>query len=150
MSHLRADTEEEAFKAIAFFEKAVEIDPDYSRAYAGLAAANFRMVLSFWFSTAGVGWEHAWDRLEANLDQAMKTPTPLAHSIMAQLLAQQGRYDEAFDHIDRAMALAPNDPNTHIAKAKLLNATGRAEEASRFRAVPGGVPGSNSERGETL
>ncbi len=129
MALLLHDTEEEVLNAIVLFEKAIEIDPDYGRAYAGLAAANLRIVLSFWGSSAGVGWEHAWERLNENLAKAMKAPTPLAYAVSAQLLVQQGRYDEAFVEVNRAMALAPNDPDNHISKAKILNATGRAAEA---------------------
>ena len=127
--HYRRDTEEETFKSIALFEKAIEIDPGYGRAYAALAAANWRIVGSLWGSTAGAGWEHAWNRLEENLAKAKETPTSLAHAISAQVLARQGRYDEAFAEINRAMALAPNDPDNHIGKARILNATGRAAEA---------------------
>jgi TolB-like protein/class 3 adenylate cyclase/rhodanese-related sulfurtransferase len=127
--HLRQDTEEDTLKSIALFEKAVEIDPGYGRGYAALAAANWRIVVTLWGSTAGIGWERAWERLNQNLAKAMETPTSLAHAISAQVLAQQGRYDEAFAEINRAMALAPNDPDNHIGKAKILNATARAAEA---------------------
>jgi rhodanese-related sulfurtransferase len=48
---------------------------------------------------------------------------------MAEFLAQQGRYDEAFEHIGQAIAVATGDPHIHISKAKVLNAIGRAEEA---------------------
>ncbi len=129
--HLRRATEEDTLKSIALFEKAVEIDPGYGRAYAALAAANWRIVVTLWGATAGAGWERAWERLNENLAKAMETPTSLAHAISAQVLAQQGRYDEAFAEISRAMALAPNEPDNHISKAKILNATGRAAEAEK-------------------
>lgn len=129
--HLRHDNEEETLKAIALFEKAIELDPDYSRAYASLAAANWRISLSFWFSSAGAGWEHAYESLNRNLAKAMEKPTSLAYAISSQLLAQQGSYDEAFVAIDRAMELAPNDPDNHISKARILNATGHADEAEQ-------------------
>jgi rhodanese-related sulfurtransferase len=41
----------------------------------------------------------------------------------------EGRYDEAFAAIDKAMALAPGDADNHAVRAKLLNAIGRAGEA---------------------
>ena len=129
LEYLRQGSEPETLKAIDFFKYAVELDPNYGRAYAGLAAANWRIVLTLWETTAGAGWENAWDNLKTNLAKAMEHPTALAHAIKAQVLAQQGNYEEAFTEIEQAMALAPNDPDNHIAKAKILNATGRAPEA---------------------
>lgn len=129
--YLRRDNEKATLKAITLFEKAVELDPDYSRAYASLAAANWRLTLSFWFSTAGDGWENAYQSLEENLAKAMKKPTPLAYAVSSQLLAQQGNYDAAFIAIEQAMELAPNDPDNHVGKARILNATGRAAEAEK-------------------
>ncbi|UTY47282.1 rhodanese-like domain-containing protein [Sinorhizobium fredii] len=126
--HLRRDSESETVRATAFFQKAIVIDPNYSRAYASLAAANWRAsVLSWNFSRR----ESASRNLDRNLAKAMEKPTSLAYAISAQLLAQQGRYDEAFAAIDRAMKLAPNDPDNHVTMARVLNATGHAAEAEQ-------------------
>ncbi|ACP22063.1 probable adenylate class-3/4/guanylyl cyclase (plasmid) [Sinorhizobium fredii NGR234] len=126
--HLRRDTEAEMAMAAAFFQKAIVLDPSYSRAYASLAAANWRTsILSWNFSRR----EAASRNLDRNLAKAMEKPTPLAYAISAQLLAQQGRYDEAFAAIDRAMKLAPNDPDNHVSMARVLNATGHAAEAEQ-------------------
>ena len=131
LEQLRHDTEEGTQKAISLLEKAIELDPDYSRAYAGLAAANWRITVSLWGSSSSIGFEHAWERFNQYLTRAMKRPTSLAHATAAQFHALHGHYDEAFDQINRAMALAPNDPDSHISKAKILNATGRAAEAEK-------------------
>ncbi|MGF6156210.1 adenylate cyclase [Ensifer sp. KUDG1] len=126
--HLRRDTEAETVAASTFFQKAIVLDPDYSRAYASLAAANWRAsILSFDYSRR----EAASRNLIRNLAKAMERPTPLAHAISAQVLAQQGRYDEAFAAIGRAVKLAPNDPENHVGMARILNATGRAAEAEQ-------------------
>lgn len=126
--HLRRDTEAETVAASTFFQKAIVLDPDYSRAYASLAAANWRAsILSFDYSRR----EAASRNLIRNLAKAMERPTPLAHAISAQVLAQQGRYDEAFAAIGRAVKLAPNDPDNHVGMARILNATGRAAEAEQ-------------------
>lgn len=124
--HLRRDTESETVTAAAFFQKAIVLDPNYSRAYASLAAANWRITVSTWY-----GRENASQNLNRNLAKAMERPTPLAYAITAQLLAQQGRYDEAFSAIGRAMKLAPNDPDNHVSMARILNATGQAVEAEQ-------------------
>ncbi|MEK1929234.1 MAG: rhodanese-like domain-containing protein, partial [Pararhizobium sp.] len=127
--HLRHDSEAGTVTATALFQKAIVLDPDYSRAYASLAAANWRMSVSPWFSCAGPSWVNTYRSLNRNLAKAMKSPTPLAFAISAEFLARQGRYDEAFAAIDRAMKLAPNDPDNHVSMARILNATGHAAEA---------------------
>jgi TolB-like protein/DNA-binding winged helix-turn-helix (wHTH) protein/rhodanese-related sulfurtransferase/Flp pilus assembly protein TadD len=127
--YLRRGTEQDTLKATSLFEKAIALDPGFSRAYASLAAAQWRTTLAFWFSSAGAGWQHSYEGLIRNLAKAKEKPTSLAYAVSAQVLSQQGRYDEAFADIEHAMALAPNDPDNHTAKASILNATGRASEA---------------------
>ncbi|ATU92969.1 rhodanese-like domain-containing protein [Phyllobacterium zundukense] len=128
--HLRRDTEDETLKAIPLFETAVALDPNYSRAYAALASANWRIAVSNW-EAASLGFQKAMERVDQNLALAMRKPNPLAYAISAEVLARQGHYDEAFAGVSRAMELAPNDPENHISKARVLNATGRAPEAER-------------------
>jgi rhodanese-related sulfurtransferase/Flp pilus assembly protein TadD len=127
--HLRKDTEEDTAKAVDNFQKAIDLDPGYSRAYAAMAAANLRIVVSAWEMAGGSGFEHAFERMKENLAKALEKPTSLAYAVSAEVLAREGRYDEAFAAINKAMSLAPNDPENYIAKAKILNASGRAAEA---------------------
>jgi TolB-like protein/class 3 adenylate cyclase/rhodanese-related sulfurtransferase/Flp pilus assembly protein TadD len=129
--HLRQDREDETLKAIASFEKAVELDRGYGRAYAALAAANLRIVVSFWEAATGAGFEHAAERTKTNLAKALEHPTSLAYAVSGEWLAREGRYAEAFAAIEKATALAPGDPENHIAMAKVLNASGRAAEAEQ-------------------
>ena len=144
---LRRDSEAETLKAIAEFERAIDLDPDYGQAHAALAAAQWRVVLSYWSSTAGAGWQHAYERLLESLAEARKRPSALAYAVSAQLLSQQGRYEEAFADVELAMAIAPGDPDNRIARANILNATGRAAEAeaevrAAMRADPEFAPAS--------
>ncbi|MBE1284733.1 MAG: tetratricopeptide repeat protein [Rhodobacteraceae bacterium] len=126
---LRRGGEDDILGAIEAFEKAVEIDPDYYRAYAGLAAAHWRIVQSVWFLAMGGGFERSWQEVLTNIEKSKKQPTALTYSILAEIYAEQGRHAEAFSELDKALALAPNNPDIHVAKAKVLNATGRAAEA---------------------
>src|SRR5262249_11502702 len=84
---------------------------------------------------SGAGFVHAFERMKVNLAKALEKPTSLAYAVSAEILAREGRYDEAFAMIDKAVALTPNDPENYIAKAKILCASGRAadaEEAARM------------------
>jgi TolB-like protein/rhodanese-related sulfurtransferase len=128
-AHYRQGSEEETNKAIALFEQAIALDPDYGRAHAALAAASWRIVQSFWESTTEGGYQRAFDRMQEALAQARRQPNALAHAVSAEVLSKQGRYEEAFAEVGRAMALAPNDPDNYLRKARVLNATGRAAEA---------------------
>ena len=128
-AHYRQGSEDETNKAIALFEQAIALDPEYARAHAALAAASWRIVQSFWESTTEGGYQRAFDRMQAALVKAMRQPNALAHAVSAEVLSKQGRYEEAFTEIGRAMALAPNDPDNYLSKARILNATGRAAEA---------------------
>jgi len=128
-AHYRLGPEEETNKAIALFEQAIALDPDYGRAHAAVAAASWRIVESSWESTTEGGYQRAFDRMQEALVKAKRQPNGLAHAVSAEVLAKQGQYEEAFTEIGRAMALAPNDPDSHLSKARILNATGRAAQA---------------------
>ena len=86
---------------------------------------------SGWQSAVGIEWERSYEELNDNLAKALGNPTELAYSVSAEVLARQGRHEEALAQIERALALAPNEPNTNLSKAKILNALGRAEEAEQ-------------------
>jgi adenylate cyclase len=127
---LRKENEQDTLKAISLFERAVELDPDFRTAYAALAAGHWRIVQSSW-GVANRGFQRAFDSMNANLAKAMVKPNALALALSAEVLSRQGRNQEALTHINRALELAPNDPDSRISKAKILNATGRAVEAEQ-------------------
>jgi TolB-like protein/Flp pilus assembly protein TadD len=125
------DTAKDTAKAITYLEKAVKLDPAYGRAYAGLAAAYWSFVTSGWQSAVGIGWQRSYDGLNENLAKALEHPTPLAYSVSAEWLSRQGRNEEALAQIERALALGPNEADTHVSSARILIANGRAEEAEK-------------------
>ncbi len=130
--HYRRQTPDDNLKAIALFEKAIELDSSYSRAYAGLAAAYWDRVTLNWENAHGFEWDRAFDKTRANLDKARAiTPTSETYRISAEMLATWGRDDDAEAEINRAIALDPNNPDSYASKARILNAVGRAEEAEQ-------------------
>jgi tetratricopeptide (TPR) repeat protein len=112
----------------------VNLDPAYARAHAALAAANWRLAASEWESALSK-FQRAYEKVLYHLGEAMKSPTDLGYAVSAEILTQQGRFTEALAEIRHALALSPNDAETHISKAKVLSAMGRAveaEEAARW------------------
>ncbi len=127
--HYRRQTAEDALKAVAKFEKAIELDPGYSRAYAGLAAVYWDVANLYFYDAMGIEWQHAMNRAKENLVKALENPTSKAYAVSAEILATQGRNDEALAEIGRAIALDPNDADNYVSKARILNILGRAREA---------------------
>ena len=123
-------TPESYRKAITIFERAIELDPGYSRAYAALSLTYWQAYKSYWHDEMGsITLHDLLFRAEKYLAMAMDEPTPLALQISAGMLAQWGRYDEAIAEGKRAIAMDPNDANGYVALAGALNLAGQPSEA---------------------
>jgi TolB-like protein/class 3 adenylate cyclase/Flp pilus assembly protein TadD len=127
--HLR-QTPESFVQAITLFRKAIELDPEYSRAYAAISLTLWQGWRSFWFEKMGYLTTHDI-RFEAEeyLARAMREPTPLALRISTAMHAQWGRYDEAIAEGERAIAIDPNNADGYVALAHALNLAGDPQRA---------------------
>ena len=127
--HYHRQSAEDAEKAVAYFEKAIELDPQYSRAYAGLGRVYWDISNHYWYFPLNITWQHSFAK--ENLAMAMKVPpsTADAHSLAAEINVRMGRHDQALREIERAIALGPSIADNTITKGIILNAIGRAEEA---------------------
>ena len=122
---------EDFAKAIRYYEKATELDPNYSRAYAALAQA-------YWVGSGmglhrikdfGVPWDEQRLRASYYLEKAMEKPTTIAHAIASDMLLYMRQHEEAIAEAERAVALDPNAPESLHAMSKALIFGGRPEEA---------------------
>jgi TolB-like protein/class 3 adenylate cyclase/rhodanese-related sulfurtransferase/Flp pilus assembly protein TadD len=127
-SHYLRHSQEDYVKAIEFFDKAVALDPNYSRAYAGLARVYWDMSNLGWEGILGIEWEVGFNRALAALEMSMRKPSAEAYAIRAEMFALSGKSDQALIEINQALAQLPNSAN-YISKAKILNILGQAEEA---------------------
>jgi len=117
-------------KAVHYFEKAIEMDSNYGRAYAALAATYWESYYRFWHESLNVQWYETRVRAEEYIKAAMKkNPTSLAYSVISKMLIARHKHDEAIAETERALALDPNDANSYIAMAYALIYIGKPKEA---------------------
>ena len=119
-------------KSVVHFEKAIELDPEYGRAYGALAMVNARIRYLEWYRAMGFhSAPFAMDALIANLKKARQHPTALAHAVASWIHLTRGT-DGAKAEAARAIALQPNDPEAHISMALVLITTGEPAEGLSF------------------
>ena len=113
-------TKEGFAEAKIHLENAVELDPEFARAYAALAVLYWKAIQ---YATPelrqGLGLINraAKNAVRAKpqllLKKAMKKPTALAHGLMSQFYLLRYQRDEALAEIERAIAMDPNDPELY-------------------------------------
>jgi len=131
-AHYVRRTPEDFAKAVHYYEKAIELDPNYGRAYAALALTYWESQHHFWNQSLDVSWYGARFRAEKYLQTAMKNPTALSHQVASKLHVDQHEHEEAIAEAQRAIALDPNDSDSYLAMAYALIHAGRPEEALDF------------------
>lgn len=131
--HYLRQRPEDFVTAITHFERAIELDPQYARAYAGLAATYWQSWKRFWHGSLGLpNWHVARVRAEEYLKKAMSNPTPIAHQVATEVLLHSQRHDAAIAEAERAVALDPNDADSYVALAGALSLAGQPSEALTF------------------
>ncbi len=124
--HVFKLTMPEVQKGISYFQQAIEIDPNYALAYAGLSDAYRSLTLGSELSpTEFLPKAQAAANKAIELDDALAE----AHGSLGATLFWQWNWNEAENQLRRALELNPNEVNAHIFYAQLLSNTGRHQEA---------------------
>lgn len=110
---------------IRLCEKAVELDPEYARAWALLSICQADLRFSA-DNSGQYGLEAAERALELDPDLAD------AHSAKARILAARGQYDEAWKYHRRALALDPDSFEVNVGAARWAVYTHRPEQALEY------------------
>lgn len=125
--HLWRDDDENLQRAIAHFERAAAIDPQYALAYASLAHAWWKRGL--WGDIGLVATEspaRAAAQRALQLDDAL----PEAYVVQADLVRLYDRdMARAEELVTRALRLQPHNVDAHYTYALLLMTVGRFDEA---------------------
>src|SRR5215216_6048347 len=107
--HYQRTTPQDYIKAIPYFERAIELDPDYGRANAALAMVYFRSYDQGWTGSLGISAETAFRRARDYLNAAKAHPTSLSHQVAGNISRQRGWYDDAIKEFKAATTLEPSD-----------------------------------------
>jgi TolB-like protein/class 3 adenylate cyclase/Tfp pilus assembly protein PilF len=134
----RRGTPDDAAKAVPFFEQAIELDPDYGRAYAALALLYFGSYGTAWNFNMGISGPEARGRgsqllaVAQNLEQAQKHPSGLSHQAAGLILWTDAQLDKSLAEFRAALALEPGDAWTYAYMSGALTTAGRPAEAVTY------------------
>lgn len=106
--------------------EALTRDPEFAVAYALRAKARVRLQHSGW------GWPGLADSAQADIDRALALQPDLPEALVARGLYRTWVTQDAargLDDLMRALAIAPNDADTHSTAALALRRLGRFDEA---------------------
>jgi len=127
-AHYKLQKPEDLAKAIPFFEDAVRLDPDYAQAHAALASVYWDAYQSDWAFDLAMPSSRAESRANEHLEEALKSPTPLAHALQARMFAAWGFAEDAVAEAEKAVALDGNDATALAGLADALIKANRPAE----------------------
>jgi TolB-like protein len=131
-AHYRRKTPEDFVKAVPYLDEAVERDPNYSRAYAALAAVYWEGSRYFYQKNLNMSQPEADLTANIYLAEATQNPTPLAHYIASDIHRFFGQHQEAIAEATRAIALDANDPIGYYAMSSALIWAGNPVDGAEF------------------
>lgn len=130
MDYLRQGTLESDQEARRTFEQALAMDPQYSRAYAGLS-------LSYFNEWSCQLWDH-WEATERNAYRyAMEAirlddTDHIIQAVLGRILLYRRQFDLAEQHLDRSLSLNANDADNLVQIASCKAFLGKAGEGEQL------------------
>lgn len=125
----RRTTREANAEARRLFVKALDLDPEYAAAYAGLSWTHLQSWQFLW-STDRESLERARELAERAI--ALNDTLVDAYGLLGQIYLWKKEHDLARAQAERAVALAPSDADGYETLAEILNWSGRADESIRL------------------
>ncbi len=124
----RDNTRTELETSIAYFNTAIRQDPTFAPAYLGLAKSYDKLSLIL---VGGAPPSEARAKMISAAQKALQLDPSLAgaHALLAGVYQKRWQWSEAEAECKRALQLAPNDADAHMAFARWLICQGRTDEA---------------------
>lgn len=112
------------------FAKAIELDPTFSRAFAGLSFTHFSR--AFLHTTENIEREIELALETGHASVSLDSRDSMAHWSLGRALFLSCQHDQALTAIDRALGINPNYAQGHYAKGFIGIHTGQDEQSLSF------------------
>jgi len=120
----RLFTKDGNLKACQLYEKAIELDPNYAAAYAGLAGVRMHE----WFQGSPDALDRAFElALKA---KALDPSLPLVYEALGNIYLFKRQYDEAIAAMKRWVEVEPGNADALANLAAILNFSGEPEQVA--------------------
>ncbi len=113
-------------KARQLFQQAADLDPNYARAYTGLAWTHLNDFRLGWSKNGQRSLEQAFELAQRAI--ALDDFDPLAHAALGDVYLWTKQHERALAEAERAMALNPNDADTFSKFGDILTWSGEPEK----------------------
>jgi len=115
---IRRAARAENFEAREQFRRAIELDPEYASAYAGLGWTYIFPMLYGWTGSPRKALDQAEDLAQKAL--ALSESNVEGHKLLARVYLMRRQYDLALVESERVIAINPNDPEGHVEQGNVL------------------------------
>src|SRR6266852_731679 len=114
-------------KAREMWEKAIQLDPKYAEAYAGVGFTYLLEGGTFQSTGSSQAFDQAYQWAQKAI--ALNDSEPWAYMLLGVIDLMKRRYDQAISEAQRAVAIAPNLTDGYFWLANILIYSGRPKEA---------------------
>jgi TolB-like protein len=130
MNQMRRGTPEADLEARRIFKQALEIDPGYGRAYAGLSLSHF----NDWSCQVWEEWEETGRKAYAYALEASRLDDTdhIVQMILGRILLYRRQFDQAEAHVDKSLALNANDADCLVQLAFNKTYLGKAAAGEKL------------------
>ena len=118
--------------ALIEYEKAIALDPNFGRAYAGMASVYWSAVTYGFFKKMGLSLVACRLQARKYLEIALKMPSAEAHGAASVVATYRGESDKAVAEAKKGLKLQPNSATLNRRMAWALILAGKPEEGIIF------------------